>query len=303
MHVSFATTTRGLRRDIPPMRLFEKAKRYGIWNPSEIDLRQDCEDWRGLDARQQDLILRLTSLFQAGEEAVTADILPLILAVAREERLEEELYLTTFLFEEAKHTDFFNRFLVEVTGAPRDLSHYHGDSYRALFYEALPAAMSRLIDAPTPQNQLVASTTYNMVVEGMLAETGYQAYLTALERNGLMPGMRKGIRLLQQDESRHIAYGVFFISRHLAGTPDLWPQFDETMNGLLPLALGVIAEMFAAYDGDAPFGLKEDDFVEFALSQYGRRFERIEKARGRTLEEIYGLTQTALDSEPVDSEE
>jgi ribonucleoside-diphosphate reductase beta chain len=69
------------------------------------------------------------------------------------------------------------------------------------------------------------------------------------------------------------------------------------MNALLPLALGVIAEMFAAYDGDAPFGLKEDDFVDFALAQYGRRYERIEKARGRSLEEIYGLTQAALDSE------
>jgi ribonucleoside-diphosphate reductase beta chain len=136
-----------------------------------------------------------------------------------------------------------------------------------------------------------------MVVEGMLAETGYHAYLTALERNDLLPGMRRGIRLLQQDESRHIAYGVFFISRHLAGTPDLWTKFDETMNALLPLALGVIAEMFAAYDGDAPFGLKEDDFVDFALAQYGRRYERIEKARGRSLEEIYGLTQAALDSE------
>jgi ribonucleoside-diphosphate reductase beta chain len=297
MHLSFATTTRGLRRDIPPMRLFEKAKRYGIWNPSEIDLRRDCEDWRGLDPRQQDLVLRLTSLFQAGEEAVTADILPLIMAVAREERLEEELFLTSFLFEEAKHTDFFNRFLVEVTGAPRDLSHYHGESYRSLFYHALPTAMHRLVDDPKPANQLIASVTYNMVVEGMLAETGYHAYLQALERNDLMPGLRRGVRLLQQDESRHIAYGVFFISRHLAGTPDLWTEFDETMNALLPLALGVIAEMFAAYDGDAPFGLKEDDFVEYALRQYGKRFERIEKARGRTLEEIYGLTQAALDSE------
>ena len=31
--------------------------------------------------------------------------------------------------------------------------------------------------------------TYNMIVEGVLAETGYQGYFTALERRGLMPGM------------------------------------------------------------------------------------------------------------------
>jgi ribonucleoside-diphosphate reductase beta chain len=297
VHLSFATTTQGLRRDIPPMRLFEKAKRFGVWNPAEIDFAQDRADWRGLDSRQQDLILRLTSLFQAGEEAVTGDILPLLMTVAREGRLEEELYLTTFLFEEAKHTDFFNRFLVEVTGGAQDLSRFHGESYRALFYEALPAAMNRLVAEPTPANQVVASTTYNMVVEGMLAETGYHAYLSALERNGLMPGQCSGIRLLKQDESRHIAYGVFFISRHLAGTPELWQQFDDTMNALLPLALGVIGEMFDAYGDDVPFGFQQDEFVEYALGQYARRYERIEKARGRTLEEVYGLTQAVLDSE------
>ena len=27
------------------MRLFEKAKRFGIWNPSEIDFTQDAADW------------------------------------------------------------------------------------------------------------------------------------------------------------------------------------------------------------------------------------------------------------------
>jgi ribonucleoside-diphosphate reductase beta chain len=296
VHLSFATTTHGLRRDIPPMRLFEKAKRYGIWNPSDIDFSQDTADWQRLDPQQRDLVLRLTSLFQAGEEAVTGDILPLILTVAGEGRVEEQLYLTTFLFEEAKHTDFFNRFLAEVAGNPANLGTFHGENYRHLFYEALPAAMNCLLREPVPENQVRASVTYNMVVEGMLAETGYHAYLSALERNGLMPGQCRGIRLLKQDESRHIAYGVFFISRHLANAPDLWAVFDETMNALLPYALGVIGEMFDAYE-TVPFGLEESEFVDYALSQYGKRYERIEKSRGRTLEELYGLTQAALDAD------
>jgi len=52
---SFATTTRGLRRDSRRMRLFEKAKRFGIWNPADIDFRQDAEDWQRLtdDERQR----------------------------------------------------------------------------------------------------------------------------------------------------------------------------------------------------------------------------------------------------------
>ena len=295
MHDSFTTTARGLQRNAPAMRLFEKAKRYGIWNPSDIDFTQDARDWARLDGPQRDLILRLTAQFQAGEEAVTLDILPLILAVAREGRLEEELFLTSFLFEEAKHTDFFRRFLDEVAGGPQDLAGFHGDNYRALFYEALPRAMDVLIDAPSPANQLRASATYNMVVEGILAETGYHAYLTALERNGLMPGQCRGIRLLKQDEARHIAYGVYLISRLLAADPALWEVFDETMNGLLPSALGVIADMFAAYQV-VPFGLVEDDFVSYALSQFGKRYARIEKARGASVSEVDRLTHDAIEA-------
>ncbi|MGQ9490305.1 MAG: hypothetical protein ACUVR4_06970 [Anaerolineae bacterium] len=98
MHQSFVTTTRGLQRDVPVMRLFEKAKRFGVWNPSDIRFDQDRLDWARLDDLQRDLILRLTANFVAGEEAVTLDILPLLMTVAREGRVEEELYLTTFLF-------------------------------------------------------------------------------------------------------------------------------------------------------------------------------------------------------------
>ncbi|MGQ9490307.1 MAG: hypothetical protein ACUVR4_06980 [Anaerolineae bacterium] len=68
------------------------------------------------------------------------------------------------------------------------------------------------------------------------------------------------------------------------------------MNNLLPYALGVVTDMFAAYKV-VPFGLVEDDFVNYALSQFGRRYERIEKARGASAEELNRITQVALDEE------
>lgn len=176
------------------MRLFEKAKRLGIWNPSDIDFTQDRSDWLTLDETERDVLMRLTALFQAGEEAVTVDILPLILAIANEGRIEEELFLTTFLFEEAKHTDFFRRFIDEVIQVDEALTCFHSPSYRALVYEALPAAMAPLLVDPSPAAQVRASVTYNMIVEGVLAETGYHAYLSALEANQLMPGQCQGIR-------------------------------------------------------------------------------------------------------------
>jgi ribonucleoside-diphosphate reductase beta chain len=267
------------------MRLYEKAKRLGIWNPSDIDLSQDRSDWAALQPDEKDLILRLLAMFVAGEEAVTLDLLPLIRVIAREGRLEEEMFLTTFLFEEAKHTDFFRRFLDEVSIAATDLSRYHTDNYRQIFYEALPAALSTLEADPSPSAQVRASVTYNMVVEGVLAETGYHAFFSMLERNDLMPGLRKGISLLKQDESRHIAYGVYLLSRLVAEHPEEWDTLDAQMNSLLPFAIGVIGDAFAAYQA-VPFGLVEDDFVSYAMGQFTKRFERLEKARGAGLDAV-----------------
>ncbi len=294
-HTSFATTTRGLNRDLPPMRLYEKAKKLGIWNPSDIDFSKDKLDWATFKDDEKDLIWLLLALFVAGEEAVTLDLLPLIEVVAREGRIEEEMYLTTFLFEEAKHTDFFRRFLDEVCDASVDLSHYHTDNYKQIFYEALPEALLGLKNDSSPAAQIRASVTYNMVVEGVLAETGYHAFFTMLERNDLMPGLRKGISLLKQDESRHIAYGVYLLSRLIAEHPQEWDNLETHMNSILPLAIGVIGDAFARYEV-VPFGLIEEDFVNYAMAQFSKRFERLEKAKGASLDEINKVARETEDA-------
>jgi ribonucleoside-diphosphate reductase beta chain len=293
---TFATTSRGLQRHTPPMRLFEKAKRFGIWNPSEIDFEQDRQDWLRMSDLERTVVLHLTSMFQAGEEAVTLDLLPLIMTIAREGRIEEEMFLTTFLWEEAKHTDFFRRFLDEVAGSHEDLTHFHTSNYRTIIYEVLPAALGRLIEAPTPANQVRASVTYNMIVEGVLAETGYHAYKTMLERNGLMPGQCKGITLLKQDESRHIAYGIYLISRLIAEDNELWQVAEETMNLLLMPALGVIDDLFAQYN-PMPFGLQAEEFTAYATMQFQKRYLRLQAARGASLADVQALHHTAIDGD------
>jgi ribonucleoside-diphosphate reductase beta chain len=173
---AFRTTSPGgLDFDSLPMRLYQKAKRLGTWDPAELDFTRDRAEWELMGPDEQGAILQMTSLFQAGEESVTLDLLPLIMVVAEEGRVEEELFLTTFLFEEGKHVEFFRRFLDEVCGADGDLHGFHTPSYRTIFYEELPAAMGALRDDRSPEAQIRAVATYNMIVEGVLAETGYQS--------------------------------------------------------------------------------------------------------------------------------
>src|SRR5438445_4336046 len=133
---------RGLDWDSVPMRLFQKAKRLGTWDPQAIDFSREVSDWAGFDTTEKDFLLRTVALFQAGEEGVTSDLLPLIMAVAEEGRIEEEIFLTSFLWEEAKHVEFFRRWLDEVAVARGDLERYLTPSYRQLFFVELPTSLT-----------------------------------------------------------------------------------------------------------------------------------------------------------------
>ncbi len=286
-----STSAIGIRFNLFPMRLWEKAKRLGIWNPADIDFSQDRMDWQRLAPDEQDMLLRLTSLFQAGEESVTLEILPLLDVIAREGRLEEQLYLTSFLWEEAKHVEAFRRFFDHVAEVTGDLTHYHSTSYRQLFTDELPAAMGRLRTDRSPIAQARASVTYNMIVEGVLAETGYHVYHRVLVERGIMPGMQRVAALLKADESRHLAYGIFLLSRLVVEHGDpVWQAISSRMDELLPGAIQIINEAFAAYPVDhRPFNLEPEVFVQFAMTQFQRRFDRIERARRQSIHDVHAL--------------
>jgi ribonucleoside-diphosphate reductase beta chain len=273
------TSGRGLDRSLPVWRLWQRAKKLGTWDPADVDLARDAEQWRALAPLEREVLLHLTALFQGGEEAVTVDLLPLVQVIAAEGRIEEEMFLTSFLWEEAKHVEAFRRFFDEVAGESGDLARFHGRSYRTVFYDELPRSLSRLRDDASPEAQAVAAVTYNMIVEGVLAETGYHGYEAALRRNELLPGVQRLVELIKRDEARHIAYGVYLLSRLVAEHGDgVMRAIESRMGELLAPALGVINEVFSAYPA-MPFGLRLDEFAEFAIRQFDSRMGRIEKAR------------------------
>lgn len=271
----FVTTGRGLDRQSVPMALFQKSKTLGIWNPAEIDLKKDREQWEDFSKEEKGLLHHLSAMFMAGEEAVTLDLLPLIRTVAAEGRIEEEIYLTSFLWEEAKHTEFFDLYMKEVMGSPQNLESYHGPMYRILFYEKLPNALNALWTDSSPAAQLKASATYNMIVEGTLAETGYEAYFNMLEERDLLPGLREGITYLKRDESRHIAFALHFLGRLLAEHPSLTGYLEEELGILLGDATNIVHEIFDRYRDEVPFGLDREWFLNYAVKQFQNRIQKL----------------------------
>ncbi len=274
VHTSFKSTKKGLDLESYPMQLFQKAKQFGIWNPRDIDFSKDKAQWKTLKNDEKEILIHLLALFLAGEEAVTLDLLPLIQVIAGEGRIEEEIFLTSFLWEEAKHTEFFSIFVKEVIGYHPDFESFHGPFYKKLFYEKLPADLTRLNTDYSPLAQLKASGTYNMIVEGTLAETGYAAYYKMLNENDLLPGLQEGIKKLKQDESRHIAFGIYLINRLLQDNPDLKIPFENHLEVLLDDATNIIHEIFEPYEV-VPFGLEKEWFLNYAIKQFQHRTDKL----------------------------
>ena len=266
---------RGIKYQDPAWKLYCKAKKLGTWDPADIDFAQDRYDWLQLHDRERDVILRLTSLFLAGEESVVGELLPLVWAISKEGRLEEEMYLATFMVDEAKHVEAFGRFLDEVVQHYPDLTIYHTPGYQAIFCEELPRSLNHLFTDQSPEALAQAGATYNLVVEGVLAETGYRAFHTMLRQRRILPGMSRMVGLIKRDEARHLAYGLLLLSRLIRehGTP-IWEVVQQRMEALLEPALRIIDEIFASYE-TMPFQLNRRVARQFAIKQYEKRMQRL----------------------------
>ncbi|MGH9063699.1 MAG: R2-like ligand-binding oxidase, partial [Acidimicrobiales bacterium] len=247
------TSPRGLRTDSLPWHLWEKAKRL-MWNPADLDMAGDAAELAALPTEARLIMASLARGFMIGEEGVTLDILPLIQVMADEGRLEEVIYLTSFAFEEAKHVDFFCRW-VDAAGMDfAELDEAVAASYRRagsevplqrdpIFEEELPQVMRRLLTDRSAEAVLDASVTYNQFVEGGLAIAGYRVWDQLFQRFDALHGLQRGLTLVRRDESRHITYGTYLCRRLIAADP-----------GLLEVATARLRQLHRVFGGGSSGG-------------------------------------------------
>ncbi|MBT2218116.1 R2-like ligand-binding oxidase [Virgibacillus dakarensis] len=285
-HESFQTVEGELKWDAPMFKLYEKAKKNGKWDPAEIDFTQDKIDFASMTEDETITATPLVAAFSAGEEAVTVDILPMVHAMARQGRLEDTMFLTTFMFDEAKHTEMFSRWQHHVGIADMDLSVFHNDNYKHIFYEVLPEAMERLNTDDSPEAVIRAATVYNMVVEGILAKTGYQSFREIFKKANLLPGILQGIDYLNQDEGRHLRFGIYTIQRLIARNDKNLKIFNDFIDELWTDAFGYIAYLTDLHDlqqaqswVNSRLELDTNKMKEYAKRQFEIRKEQVNKAR------------------------
>jgi ribonucleoside-diphosphate reductase beta chain len=294
-----------LRTESVPWSLWEKSKK-NFWDPATIDFSSDAEQWAQMDEDAQLALSGLARGFMVGEEGVTVDILPLVLVMADEGRLEDTIFLTSFAFEEAKHVDFFRRWFdatgcdlfemerlgdarVEAAGLP-PIDRNRSDG---MFEAILPKAMRRVLTDRSSEAVLDASVTYNQFVEGCLANAGYKVWSELFQMLGVLPGLQEGLGWIRKDESRHITYGTYLCRRILAAEPDLVGFARDRMHELRNHYFGEELPIYQAISDEAP---PEDSplgpishmmlsrFRRYAEAQVDRRVQILEKAASLSVE-------------------
>ncbi len=255
--------------------LYTNSKRLA-WDPAAVDFSRDAADWEMIrrDYPTEEFAKQLHQLcafFHAGEESVTSTLAPLLGAVARLELgVDIEMYLTSQIYEEAKHFEFFTRYFHEVLG----------EETASLLAELTPAPHAVLIhdlDATTDRVRhetdptrlriaLVEAVTHYMgVVEAMLARTGYVGASDALAARNWLPGLQEGFRLIRRDEGRHVSFGIHFIRQMTAQHPDLAAVVHETFERHLPNVLATIQ----AFDYPHPI-VDLEKLTQFSLDAFGQ---------------------------------
>ena len=235
------------------------------WRVHELDFSVDREQWLTTPREGQENTEWSLGLFYVGEERVTADLAPFVLAAPSG---EAEVFLSTQLVDEARHAAFFDRFAAEVMalgaddlrGRLAELEARMLAPWHEVFDDGLREVADRLKRRPDDLDVFVeAVTTYHMIVEGLLAVTGQRYIRGYMEDHGLYPGFCTGFALVERDEHRHIAFGVRFLKDAMAQDAARFrPIVERRVRELVPKAVGVFvppyaesAERFVSYGYDS----------------------------------------------------
>ena len=248
------------------------------WRAHELDFSVDREQWVASPAEAQENMLWSLGSFYIGEERVTADLAPFVPAAPSG---EIEAFLATQLVDEARHAVFFDRYGAEVLalgaddlrGRMLEVQSLMLPAWFDVFDGGLRDVAQRIQANPNDLGLFVEGiTTYHLIIEGVLATTGQRMILDYSEKHGLYPGFCEGFGLVEQDEHRHIAFGVRFLRDAVAQDRSLGEIVLCKVHELVPKASHVFVPPYADSAREfVSYGYRSDQIYGFAYRKLKRR--------------------------------
>ena len=250
------------------------------WRATELDFTVDKEQWVTTPREAQESTIWSLGSFYVGEERVTADLAPFLLAAPTG---EIELFLATQLVDEARHAAFFDRFGAEVMclsaddfrGRMREVEKILLSPWREVFDDGLRDVSRRIQAKPDDINLFVEGvTTYHMVVEGFLAVTGQTLIRDYMLEHSMYPGFCEGFGLVERDEHRHVAFGVRFLRDAIQEDSRHRDTVERVVLDLAPKAAYVFVPPYVKDPSDfVSYGYTSRQIYGFAYRTLKRRMK------------------------------
>jgi len=251
------------------------------WAVADLDFTLDREDWLQATDLEKKATLWSHRLFFNGEERVTSTLAPFVWAAPTP---EIEVFLSTQMVDEARHTVFFQRWWHDVVGTKaKDLTALlteirpeTNEGYNTLFYERLPSTAQRLASNPKDFDAFVEGVTlYHIVIEATIALTGQRFELESMREQGLTErGFYRGFTAVARDESRHVSFGIKVLRDAVRENADRYaPLIQKTLVECLPLITGTLDPPDPAYVTE--FGHTESEILQFAFDSLNKRLRAI----------------------------
>ena len=251
------------------------------WSVGDIDFSLDRKDWLEATELEKKATLWSHRLFFNGEERVTSTLAPFVWAAPTP---EIEIFLSTQMVDEARHTVFFEKWWRDVAGTDaRDMTQLlqeirpeANEGYNSLFYDRLPATAQRLASNPKDFDAFVEGVTlYHIVIEATIALTGQRFELESMREQGLTErGFYRGFTAVARDESRHVSFGIKVLRDAVRENADRYaPLIQKTLVECLPLITGTLDPPDPAYVTE--FGHTESEILQFAFDSLNKRLRAI----------------------------
>ena len=247
------------------------------WRTEELDFSADAADWqKRLSAAERRQLLWFMALFFHGEERVAMELTPFIDAAPT---VDQQIFLTTQVVDEARHARFFDRFYQEALGFNQPtvgdrLDAVKGElseGFHDLFGPILTKVTNRMRRGDHSIETFIRGVvTYHLTIEGVVALSGQRYVLQFFRERGIMPGFRNGFTAVARDESRHVNFGMKFLKEAIAEDPRLVKVVHQQLAQTMPAA----ARIFDPPAGDRGKGV----LLGFTMGDlYAYGFETLQK--------------------------
>jgi ribonucleoside-diphosphate reductase beta chain len=214
---------------------------------------------------------------------VTATLAPFVWAAPSP---EIEIFLSTQMVDEARHTVFFERWWREVVGTPGtdlrelldEIRPVTNEGYGELFYERLPSVAQRMASDPADRDAFIEGVTmYHIVVEATLALTGQRFQLETMRELGYTNlGFYQGFIAVARDESRHVSFGIKVLQEAVREDPARFaPLIQRTLVQCLPLISGTLEPPDRDETFYTQYGRSESEILQFAMESLNKRLRAI----------------------------